>query len=130
MPASVRVTADPAAPSVPVRLDVITLPDGEQLRTHTFEADTVVDGSIPLSANPYRLVAMAGGCSIDLMLRPEHETDVVIAVDDAGACRLAAVREHPYQGPIQHDEPNVLIAPNGLPMIDQPLVTVSPQARR
>ena len=116
-PASIWLTADPAAPSVPVDLEVRTAPHDEFIRQHTFDAGQPIRGSIPLGEGGIRLVALEGACSIDLLLEPERETDVIITVAGARACSFAIDRTH-RSAEIVHPESGVLVAPNESPRIE------------
>jgi hypothetical protein len=110
-PASVWLTSDPASPTQPVKVE-ITAPGSEFHRMHTFEPGETLRGSFPVSEGRYRLVGLDGACMVELGLRPEHETDVVIRLDGSGGCEFALVTEHGY-GAVIHDQPSVLVAPSG-----------------
>jgi hypothetical protein len=109
-PASVWLTADPAAPGQRVKVEMIT-PDLEFHREHIFEAGETLRGSFPVSEGRYRLIGLEGECVLDLQLGPEREADVVIRVDGIGGCEFAVVSVHGYGG-VMHPEPEVLVAPS------------------
>ena len=112
-PASVWLTAVPASPPQPVKIEM-TSPDSDMHRTHTFVPGEPLRGSFPVSEGRYRLSAQGGACRLDLVLRPEHESDVVIVLREDG-CELMVAIEHAYDSGITHQEPAVLVAPGSVP---------------
>lgn len=110
-PASVWLTADPASPSRAVTIEMTS--DGGMHRTHTFPAGEPLRGSFPVSEGRYRLIGDKGACAIDIVLEPEREADVVIAVH-ADGCEFAELTVHRY-GAVTHREPSVLVAPGSVP---------------
>jgi hypothetical protein len=71
-------------------------------------------GSFPVSEGRYRLTGQGGACTLDLVLLPEHEADIVIELRDDG-CEFAVVVLHRYDSGITHEEPAVLVAPGSVP---------------
>jgi hypothetical protein len=110
LPASIWLTSDPVSPSAPVRIDMTSPMDPELHRDHTFVAGEPLRGAFPMSSGAYRLIGLSGACTIDLVLRPEWDTDVVIQLGPAGRCKFVTAAEHPY-GAITHEEPSILVVP-------------------
>lgn len=109
-PASIWLTSDPVSPSAPVRIDMTSPADPGIHRDHTFVAGEPLRGAFPVSSGAYRLIGLGGACAIDLVLRPEWDTDVVIQLGPAGRCKFVTAAEHPYGG-ITHEEPSILVVP-------------------
>ena len=111
MPASVWLTSDPTSPAQPVKV-VMTNPQPDFRREHTFAVGAPLRGDFPVSSGRYRLTGLDGACAIDLVLRPDRQSDVVVRLDDTGGCSFAVVTEHDNNGGgITHDQPAVLVAP-------------------
>ena len=87
-PASVWLTAEPARPVAPIDV-AMTAPDPGILFAHTFEAGVPLRGSFATSQGRYALSALAGACRLPIELGPGEEAQVLLTVDDAGACTLA-----------------------------------------
>ena len=111
--ASLYLTADPAAPTVPITISMTQPSDPAFERRHTFAPGAALRGDFPTSAGAYRLAAVEAGCSIDLLLVPERQTDVVLRVAEDGSCTFGLGRVH--GGEITHDGNAVLVAPDNLP---------------
>jgi hypothetical protein len=79
--AGIGIIAEPAVADRPIELAILTLPDAVTLRRTTIPPGTVVRWEEGLSADPYRLVALGGACSLDLDLPPEQHTDVILRLD-------------------------------------------------
>jgi hypothetical protein len=109
-PASIWLTSDPFSPSAPVRIDMTSPMDPGIHRDHTFVAGEPLRGAFPVSSGAYRLIGLGGACTIDLILKPERDTDVVIQLGPTGRCRFVTAAKHPYGG-ITHEEPSVLVVP-------------------
>jgi hypothetical protein len=106
--AGIWLTAAPEIPVRPVSFEVTSPDDPGFRRTHTFQAGSVLRGSVPVSAGRYHLAALDGGCVIDLTLGPEREMDVRLIVVADGTCRFVVTREHGDD--VVHDEPSELVA--------------------
>ena len=111
-PASVWLTAKPPTPTQAITIEM-TSPDSGMRRAHTFSAGEAMRGSFPVSEGRYRLSGQGGACTLDLVLLPEREADVVIELRDDG-CEFAVVVQHAYGG-VTHEEPAVLVAPGSVP---------------
>lgn len=112
-PASVWLTADLASPPQAITIEM-TSADLEMRRTHTSPTGELMRGSFPVSEGQYRLSGQGGACTLDLVLLPEREADVVIELRDEG-CEFAVVDEHRYDSGLTHEEPAVLVAPRSIP---------------
>ncbi len=120
-PASIRISSDPASPEVAVRVDVTGPDDPRYLRSHAFPAGGAVVGDIPVSEGRYRVAGQGGACTIDLVLGPEQEADVVITPDASSGCTLGMVALHGFADPrFRHPEPGVLIAPGSRGAVEEP----------
>ncbi len=109
-PASVWLTADPASPVQPVKVEMSSLEDPAFRRQHTFVAGEALRGIFPVSSGRYRLTGLDGACVIDVILGASREADVVIQIVSGADCAFDLVAEHGYDG-ITHEEPAVLVAP-------------------
>jgi hypothetical protein len=101
--ATVWLTADPPVAS---RHLAIALRDPDEpgwSRDLVFDPGTTVRGSFGVSSGTYRLVAEDPGCTLDLTLGPERESDVVLHVAEDGTCSLVVDREHAV-GEVAHDD--------------------------
>ena len=106
-PASIWITSEPAVPDKPVMVELTSPQDPTFHRTHTFQPDQILRGSIPVSSGHYRLVGLNGTCAFDVFLGPDRETDVVIGLEVDGGCDFTVAREHGQD--VFHDGPEVLI---------------------
>jgi hypothetical protein len=123
-PATLWLTADPAAPVAPVTIALTTPDSPDFLRSHTFPAGVDLRADVPVSAGRYRLTAVEPGCSFDVSLGPERETDLVLRLGDDGTCEFRIAAEH-GSGDVLHGEPAVLVAPDGGPRFE-PSTTEAP----
>jgi hypothetical protein len=80
--AGIVVTADPPVAERDIDLAIMTLPEEERLRTTTIPTGTIVRWGEGLSSGPYRVLALADTCAIDVSLPPERETEVVLTLID------------------------------------------------
>ena len=112
-PASLYLTADPAAPQAPVTVVMTEPGDPDFIVTHTFPAGVELHGVYPTSSGRYRLTAMDGACALDLFLAPDLDTDVMLRVFDGGGCGFAVIRSHGDDGSHDqpHEGPDVLVVP-------------------
>jgi hypothetical protein len=111
--ASLHLTADPAAPTAPMTITMTQPSDPDFERRHTFVPGVELQGDFPTSAGAYRLSAIEAGCSIDLILVPERQTDVVVRIAEDGACVFTRGPVHGAE--ITHAGDAVLVAPDNLP---------------
>jgi hypothetical protein len=96
--ASIQITADPPVTDRPVELQLLTLPEGELLRDTTIPPGTVIRWSEGVSADPYRLVALGGGCELDVTLPPERQTHVVLHLEPE-PCEFEVLADAPPETP-------------------------------
>jgi hypothetical protein len=113
--ASIWLTSDPAAPDVPVRVEMTDPGDAAIHRSHVFPAGVDLRATFPVSAGAYRLIGLDGRCGIDLKLLPDRESDVVLRLGDDGSCSFTLVDDHAIGDDVEHGEPAVLVAPDSVP---------------
>lgn len=91
-PATVWLTSAAASPASPLVVSM-TSPDDPGIGfSHTFVAGQPVRGVFATSQGRYTLAARGGACVLPLVLEPDEEADVLLAIGPGAGCSLTVMQ--------------------------------------
>ncbi len=71
----------------------MTSPNDAGIRfAHTFAPGAALRGSFATSEGSYTLAALGGACTLPLVLGPDEEADVLLAIGQGSGCSLTVIR--------------------------------------